>query len=253
MTRVRLLSINCRRSTYLPDLAYPTRRWANRQKYMIKFLREVGPSVICAQECTGRQVVDITNGLGANWTFWGEPSNRQVLWDTAKWEAVDTRLFKFKSKTTQEATFVRLKRRQTGDLIWFVSVHLTHGSTNGAYRNAEMIKILGFLQTLPGYQVSVIAGDLNSSAENSEVRKLAGDAGWRSLRKKLDDDQLSGEHYSTFNGWKRTPTTGRWIDDVLTPFAVKPYAGSVELACLRVYPVCASDHNGVRASIEFGS
>jgi len=97
-----------------------------------------------------------------------------------------------------------------------------------------------------------VAGDLNSDGETNGVRKIARDEfGYRSLRAKTTDDEITGEGYSTFNGFGYTPANRRWIDDILTPAGVEPYAGGVRLTCKRVYSICASDHNGLLAKIKF--
>lgn len=252
-TRARLLTINCRRSTYKPDALFPSRRWSNRRPYMAQFLKrdDVSPSVIAVQECTGRQVTDITHDLGAHWTFWGEPSNRQVLWDTRKWDVLDHKAQVIQSKSEQEATHVLLQRRETGATLWVTSVHLTVGDTNQQWRNLEIREVIKYLKNLPGSKVSVIAGDLNDSSRTSGVRQIAYEHGYKALREKTSNDEITGESYSTFNGWRRTPTTARWLDDILMPATVNPYAGGVRLDCLRIYDICGSDHNGLLAHIEF--
>jgi len=115
---------------------------------MVKFLREVGPSVVLAQECTKEQVITMSDGLGVNWSFWGEPSNRQVLWDGDKWDAIDAKPQALSNG--QEATHVLLQSRSTGGRIWVSSVHLTQGSTNSAARHQEIREILRYVKVLPG-------------------------------------------------------------------------------------------------------
>jgi hypothetical protein len=50
---------------------------------------------------------------------------------------------------------------------------------------------------------------------------------------------------NTFNGWKITKRESKWIDDVLTSPPVKPYAAAIMLTDSTVFPLNASDHNGV--------
>ena len=56
---------------------------------------------------------------------------------------------------------------------------------------------------------------------------------------------------NSFNGWRPTKNESEWLDDVLTPRLVEPYYVSVELTDNTVFPICASDHNGIRASCKF--
>jgi hypothetical protein len=71
ITRARTLSINCRNKTAMADIPFPSRHWNRRLPALIKFINNCAPSVIGVQETRDDMAVDITNGLGPNWTFWG--------------------------------------------------------------------------------------------------------------------------------------------------------------------------------------
>ena len=89
--RARVVSLNCRRSSYLPDRLVRSRYWPNRRPYLVKAIQEAGTSIIGTQECTKEQASDITYDLGARFSYFGGdgPGNGPVIWDTLKWDVVD--------------------------------------------------------------------------------------------------------------------------------------------------------------------
>lgn len=88
ITRARTLSINCRNKTAMADIPFPSRHWSKRLPVLIKFINNCAPSVIGVQETRDDMAVDITNGLGPNWTFWGS-GTAKIIWDSTKWIVVD--------------------------------------------------------------------------------------------------------------------------------------------------------------------
>jgi hypothetical protein len=59
--------------------------------------------------------------------------------------------------------------------------------------------------------------------------------------------------WNTFNGFRVTKREGEWIDDILSSSAITPLDAAVSLTDPSVYPVAASDHNGVFARMRFGA
>jgi hypothetical protein len=88
LTRARTLSINCRNKTAMADIPFPSRHWSRRLPVLIKFINNCAPSVIGLQETRDDMAVDIMNGLGPNWTFWGS-GTAKIIWDSTKWIVVD--------------------------------------------------------------------------------------------------------------------------------------------------------------------
>ena len=88
ITRARTLSINCRNKTAMADIPFPSRHWNRRLPVLIKFTENCAPSVIGVQETRNDMAVDITNGLGPNWTFWGS-GTAKIIWDSTKWTVLD--------------------------------------------------------------------------------------------------------------------------------------------------------------------
>jgi hypothetical protein len=85
ITRARTLSINCRNRTAMADIPFPSRHWTRRLPVLIKFINNCAPSVIGVQETRDDMAVDITNGLGPNWTFWGSGTAKiPFLWRVRK-------------------------------------------------------------------------------------------------------------------------------------------------------------------------
>jgi hypothetical protein len=75
----------------------------------------------------------------------------------------------------------------------------------------------------------IFFGDFNSVPTDASVRKIASNAGYKHLRAKLSSTLITRRTHNTFNGWKITKRESKWIDDVLTSPAVKPYAAAIML------------------------
>jgi len=255
MTRARTMTINCRNSNAVE--LYPSRRWSRRRPYLIKFIKDNAPSVIGVQETNATMATEITDGLGAAWTFWGTGTSK-IIWDTAKWTAIDQWQGGLPYKNVlgvtavRPITMVKLQSIITGEFAWFVSTHFAvHISNQLAQQEAQIRFAVKLIEQRPDHERVIIFGDFNNYHENSSVRKIASDLGYVHLQKKAGLDHVTGETWNSFNGWKITKREGRWIDDILTSPAVKPYQASLKRTDSGVYPLCASDHNGIRASVEF--
>jgi endonuclease/exonuclease/phosphatase family metal-dependent hydrolase len=98
----------------------------------------------------------------------------------------------------------------------------------------------------------IFFGDFNSVPTDASVRKIASNAGYKHLRAKLSPTLITRRTHNTFNGWKITKRESKWIDDVLTSPAIKPYAAAIMLTDSTKFPIAASDHNGVFAKVQFG-
>jgi len=256
ITRARTLSINCRNRTSVADIPFPSRRWSRRLPVLIKFINNCAPSVIGVQETRNDMAVDITNGLGPNWTFWGT-GTAKVIWDSTKWIVLD----QFEAglpftvlgvSKARPLTMLKLRSIKTEGFAWFASTHLAVNIPNEETIRQEQIKlVIRHVQERPDNERLIIFGDFNSIPTNGSVRKIASDAGFRHLRAKLPT--ITRRTYNTFNGWKITKQESKWIDDVLTSPKVMPYAAAIMLTDSTALPIHASDHNGVFAKVEFQS
>ena len=72
--------------------------------------------------------VDITNGLGPNWTFWGS-GTAKIIWDSTKWIVLD----QFEAglpytvlgiPKARPLTMLKLQSIKTQGFAWFASTHL---------------------------------------------------------------------------------------------------------------------------------
>lgn len=260
ITNLRTMSFNVRNKTAVADIPFPSRHWSKRLPVIVKLIKDNGPSVIGVQECRNDMCVDITNGLGPNWTFWGARTSK-IIWNTEKWVAVDQwegglPFTEFGVRKQRPVTMLKLRSIRTGGECWFISTHLTvsrPGLDQSRTRIEQMELLLQYLRERPDNGRAVILGDFNDSSETGGVRAVAKAAGYQSLRTRLSDEAMTGDSRSTWNGWKPTLRNSRWIDDCLTPRYVTPYAGVVVLADTTTYPIHASDHNAVRASVSFTS
>ena len=258
MVRARIESLNVRRSSYLPDRLIRYKYWPNRKPYLIKHLREVGASILALQECTVTQIHDITSALGSNWTYFGgdQKGNVLVAWDGLKYDAIQSIEIPLPSDSDQRyMAAVRLQSRPPKPLgtLWVASIHLTQGHTEAKseWRHKQIRAAIRTIQSQQGSKHSVIAGDLNSTSTRTSLggtRRIAAELGYKDLRTRL---QVERRDYRSFNGWTYTPHDFDWIDDILTPADVRPYIGSLEFCCKRRYTMCATDHNGIRASVEW--
>ena len=114
----------------------------------------------------------------------------------------------------------------------------------------QIRQVIGFLNARQAADGAVIGADLNDYSQDSGPRMAATQLGYVPLRTK-PATTFGHKTRNSFNGWKPTKNESRWLDDVLTPKLVEPYYASVELTDNTQYPVCASDHNGIRASVRF--
>jgi endonuclease/exonuclease/phosphatase family metal-dependent hydrolase len=223
---------------------------------LIKFIKDVGPSVVGVQECNDTMAAEITHGLGANWSFWGSGTSK-IIWDTNKWLVLDQFQGGLPYKGLlgvpgkRPITMLKLKSIITGDFAWFVATHLAvHIPNQDAQQEAQIKEAIRLIEERPDHDRVIIFGDFNNYHVTSSVRKIAADHGYVHLRKKAGLDHVTGETWNSFNGWKITKRESKWLDDVLTSPAVLPYSGSLRRTDSGVYVVCASDHNGIHASMD---
>jgi hypothetical protein len=257
ITTCRVMTLNCRTSSAVE--IFPSRRWSRRKSYLIDFIRKWAPSVIGTQECTKTQAVDITDALGTNWT-WYSVSNVKIIWDSAKWTAIDQFYAELPYTNMgipghRQVTMVRLQSIKTGEACWFVDHHGVVHITNAAqWRTNHMEQICDFIAERPEHDRVIFFGDFNDLPLNSGVRRVAAAHGYKHLRARLPDSKIIGELRNTFNGFKVTKREGKWIDDILVSSAITPLDGAaVHLTDPSVYPVAASDHNGLFARMRFGA
>jgi hypothetical protein len=256
ITRARTLSINCRNKTSVADIPFPRRHWNRRLPVLINFIKNCAPSVIGVQETRNDMALDITNGLGPNWTFWGS-GTAKIIFDSTKWIVLDQ--FEAGLPFTQlgipkarPLTMLKLMSIKTRGFAWFASTHLAVNIPNEeAIRQKQIKLVIKHVEERPDPGRVIICGDFNSIPTNASVRKIAGDAGYKHLRARLST--ITRQTSNTFNGWKITKRESRWIDDILTSPKVKPYAAAIMLTDSTAFPIHASDHNGVFARVEFQS
>jgi Endonuclease/Exonuclease/phosphatase family len=181
ITRARTLSINCRNKTAMADIPFPSRHWNRRLPVLIKFINNCAPSVIGVQETRDDMAVDITNGLGPNWTFWGS-GTAKIIWDTRKWIVVDqfeaglpyTVLGMAKARPL---TMLKLQSIKTQGFTWFASTHLSVNIPNEeAIRQKQIKLVIQHVEERPDHERVIIFGDFNSIPTNASVRKIASDA-----------------------------------------------------------------------------
>ena len=246
ITRARTLSINCRNKTSMADIPFPNRHWNRRLPILIRFINNCAPSVIGVQETRDDMAVDITNGLGPNWTFWGS-GTAKIMWDSTKWIVVDhfeaglpyTIMGITKSRPL---TMLKLQSIKTQGFAWFASTHLAVNIPNEESIRQKQIKlVIQHVEDRPDHEWVIVFGDFNSIPTNASVRKIANDAGYRHVRAKLST--ITRKTYNSFNGWKITKRESKWIDDVLTSAKVKPYAAAMMLTDSTAFPIVATDLN----------
>lgn len=262
VTHMRGMSLNCRNKTAIADIPYPSRHWSRRLPALIKFIKYCAPSVLGVQETRDDMAVDLVNGLGAHWNFWGKGTSK-IIWDHNKWNVLDQWEGGLPYKNAlgvtayRPITMIKLQSLIANESCWFVSthfcVHVPSEATQRLAQAREVVRLINLHTTGP----VVIFGDFNDVQYDSTavgVRKIFAAAGLIDLRHRLSDAAMHGDSIATFNGWKITKRNGRWIDDVLTRDC-KPYYGAVRLTddTTPDLPVFATDHNGVFLKIEFGS
>ncbi|HKN46173.1 MAG TPA: endonuclease/exonuclease/phosphatase family protein [Propionibacteriaceae bacterium] len=254
-TRARFLQLNVRRSD-LPELR-SARKWVNRRGELIKMIKDVGPSAMAVQECTKEQAEYIEAQLGRDeWAYFGA-HNARLFVNVAKWRLLNVWNFDLDAGKlppgTRHLVACHLQKIDTGDTALVCSTHLTPHSIAGAqaWRVKQAHQIGQILPTLPDHEKTILMGDINDTSRAGGVRGALGEHGLKSLRS-LHIPQIYDFQLSSFNGWKDSVPKGEWLDEVFTTAGAKPYHAGVERTeTKRPLKVVATDHNGIRASVEF--
>jgi endonuclease/exonuclease/phosphatase family metal-dependent hydrolase len=221
-------------------------------------ISDVDPSVIGMQECTKEQAEYIEAKLGADqWAYFGT-HNVRIFVDLTRWQLLNWWGFDLSDSSMsigpRHVVACHLLKIETGDTLLACATHLTPHSTPGAQkaRVQQMHEIGARLPLLPDHEKTVLMGDINDISRSGGVRGAAGTYGLKALRSRLSTSEMYGEALNTFNGWKPPIARNEWLDEVFTTQAVKPYKAGVERTDpgrpLKVY---ATDHMGLRASVEF--
>lgn len=264
---LRVLTQNFRKSNIIETVA--SHHWDRRLPYMIEHLKKVSPAVVGAQECTVTQCDDLMRAF-PNWTYvggvkWG---NVPIFWNTMVLQAMDDTLLEKKYPSGEReryATLIRLQHRELAWGGWFGSIHLAANGRDepdsATLRAAQMKAIVRdftvWINEHPYPQDEkpnlVVCGDLNDNlGDNAGVRKIAFDkGGWKSLRRRLPAEKISGRTLRSFNGWKATsslPHDSRAIDEIFTS-GVTLEKAALRRTCTDVLQLHASDHNGYQADI----
>jgi endonuclease/exonuclease/phosphatase family metal-dependent hydrolase len=225
---------------------------------LINFIKQHAPSVIGVQECTMEQTVDITDALGPNWT-WYSSSNPKIMWDSAKWTAID-HFYQELPYTAlgvtghRQVVMVRLQSMKTGEACWFVDHHaVVHIPNEATWRKRHMEKICQLIAERAEHERVIFFGDFNDIPQNGGVRAVAADHGYKQIRTRLPDSKIAGVSRNSFNGFKITKRNHEWLDEIFTSSKVTPLSAAIYLTDPSVYPVAASDHNGLFARVKFGS
>ena len=137
--------------------------------------------------------VDITNGLGPNWTFWGS-GTAKIIWDSTKWIVLD----QFEAglpytvmgiPKARPLTMLKLQSIKTQGFAWYASTHLSVNIPNEeAIRQRQIKLVIQHVEERRDHERVIIFGDFNSIPTNASVRKIASDAGYRHVRAKAVDN-----------------------------------------------------------------
>lgn len=264
---LRVLTQNFRKSNIME--AKLSRNWDRRLPYMIEHLKKVNPVVIGAQECTVTQCDDLMRAF-VNWTYVGGVrfGNAPIFWDTTFMLAEEGTLLEKKYPSGEReryATLIRLQHLELDWGGWFGSIHLAANGLDepdaATLRATQMKAIVrdftAWINQHPHPEDEkpnlIVCGDLNDNlGDNAGVRKVAYDkGGWKSLRKRLPAEKISGRTLRSFNSWKPTsslPHDSRPIDEIFTSGVTLQDAAS-RRTCTDVLQLHASDHNGYQADI----
>ena len=254
-TRARFLQLNVRRSD-LPEL-FSARKWVNRRGELIRMIKDVGPSAMAVQECTKDQAEYIEAQLGRDqWAYFGA-HNARVFVNVTKWRLLNWWGFDLDAGKippgARHLVACHLQKIETGDTALVCSTHLTPHNIAGAqtWRVKQAHQIGQILSTLPDYSKTILMADINDTSRAGGVRGALGEHGLKPLRS-LHIAETYSFQLNTFNGWKDSVAKGEWLDEVFTTAAAKPYKAGVERTeKKRPLKLVATDHNGLRASVEF--
>lgn len=255
MTRVRALQLNCRRSD-LVEL-YSSRRWVNRRGELIKVLKQVDASIMGFQECTSEQIQYIEAQLGADQYLYLGTHNVRLLIDITVHRVLNWWGFDLTDSSMsigpRHVVACHLMKIETGDTFLAASTHFTAHNTPLAQqaRIEQMHQCAQGLQRLPDFDKLILMADINDSAKTGGVRGAAGEFGLKGLRARSVENRYNTS-LNSFNAWRVSKTDGVWIDEIFTAPDIRPYTAGIERTeTKRPLARCASDHNGLRASVEF--
>jgi endonuclease/exonuclease/phosphatase family metal-dependent hydrolase len=145
---------------------------------------------------------------------------------------------------TRRFTVVDLTSVKTKEKITVGATHLSvHYSTSAAWRIKQVDQICDILKG----DLNVVGADLNSTLSvkvPGPRKEFSTDQSMLGIRDKCTTKVIRGD-YNTHHGYKPTKREGKWLDEIETGKAIKVYAAEVVLTGQ------ATDHNGLRASIEF--
>lgn len=242
------------------DLGRAGRPWAERRPLVAALLARERPTVLCTQEGTFRQLLDIRDDLdGYDWIHLGRDGGSSgeataVLWDSSRldpleydhlWVSRRPRSIgsrSWGSRTVRMLTWVRFADRATDRAFYVVDNHLDHRSERARRKGARFnVRVLaGFADP------AIVAGDFNCPAGSRAHRIL--------LQGGLTDAWDAAEErptpeWGTYNRRRPEPEerTGR-IDWVLTGPGFK-----VHRAAVNAYAedgITPSDHWPVQALVS---
>ena len=141
-------------------------------------LRRIQGRTCRVQETRNDMAVDITNGLGPNWTFWGS-GTAKIIWDSTKWIVLD----QFEAglpytvmgiPKARPLTMLKLQSIKTQGFAWYASTHLSVNIPNEeAIRQRQIKLVIQHVEERRDHERVIIFGDFNSIPTNASVRKIA--------------------------------------------------------------------------------
>lgn len=260
---VKLLDLNFRKNTIDEDAAF--KEWEFRVGPLIDRLQGINPAIITAQECEPSQAEDIQNGLGLNWTYWG--NNVKIFWNTLQFQAVEGTQLQLTMPSGARVRWMwmlRLQHIASGWGAWIGSTHLAANSGDEEEPNPQGIREtqmklicqaidqhLPCFPAFPGDGATpnlILGGDINDYSQTGGVRKVALSYGLKPLQVRVPAPDVHGEDMNSFNGWQRTKLEGRWIDEIFSR------GQAIEECSIRrmdkdVMSNYGSDHNALEAII----
>jgi endonuclease/exonuclease/phosphatase family metal-dependent hydrolase len=239
--------------------------WQNRKKLVFSLLRKESPDIIGFQEVLKSQVADLSGELtGYGWSGVGRDDGKElgeysaVFYRKDRFERVDGSTFwlsetpevpgsrSWNAACNRIVTWVKLKDRITGDVLFVFNTHFDHISETARKESAKLLR--DRVGQIAGNGIALITGDFNDTQGSATYSYLVSGTG-SFLDTRSTAAVISGPDYS-FIGFPFKPDTGNLIDFIFTRNLEPDRILSYKVLTFNKRGRYPSDHLPVEAIVE---
>lgn len=166
--------------------------WKERKAMVFRMLDQEKPDILCTQEVLRNQAGDILTQIKRfDWFGVGRDDGKDageysaIFFDKSKFEKLDGSVFwlsekphvpgsrSWNSACTRIVTWVKLKEKKTGKMIFVFNTHFDHVSESARENSAAML--VRAVDSLAGKNISIITGDFNDNRKSKMFSLLTAD------------------------------------------------------------------------------